>query len=58
MKLSVAYPQQHCYMLARALLAAEHDVTYMTTVYGGLRGLTRLAMRFLGGNDRSQTEGR
>lgn len=59
MKVLVAHPQQqHSYMLARALLAAGHDVTYMTTVYGGPRSLTRAATRFLGGNDRSKAEGR
>lgn len=59
MKVLVAHPQQqHSYMLARALLAAGHDVTYMTTVYGGPGSLTRLATRFLGGNDRSKAEGR
>ena len=59
MKVLVAHPQQqHSYMLVRALLAAGHDVTYMTTVYAGPRSLTRLATRFLGGNDRSKAEGR
>lgn len=58
MKLLVAHPQQHSYMLARALLAAEHDIAYMTTVYGGPWSLTRLATRLLGGSDRSKTEGR
>lgn len=59
MKVLVAHPQQqHSYMLARALLAAGHDVTYMTTVYGSPRSLTRVATRFLGGNDRSKAEGR
>ena len=59
MKVLVAHPQQqHSYMLARALLAGGHDVTYMTTVYGGPGSLTRIATHFLGGNDRSKAEGR
>ena len=59
MKILVAHPQQqHSYMLARALLAAGHDVTYMTTVYGGPGSLTRLVTRFLDGNNRSKAEGR
>lgn len=59
MKVLVAHPQQqHSYMLARALLAGGHDVTYMTTVYGCPGSLTRLATCFLGGNDRSKAEGR
>lgn len=32
MKVLIAHPQQHSYMLARALLAAGHDVTYRITV--------------------------
>lgn len=59
MKVLVAHPQQqHSYMLARALLAAGHDVTYMTTVYAGPGSLTRLVTRFLGSNNRSKAEGR
>lgn len=59
MKVLVAHPQQqHSYMLARALLAAGHDVMYMTTVYGRRGSLTRFATRFLGGSDRNKAKGR
>lgn len=59
MKVLVAHPQQqHSYMLVRALLAAGHDVTYMTTVYGRRGSLTRFATQLLGGSDRNKAEGR
>ncbi len=59
MKVLVAHPQrQHSFQLCSALVAAGHDVIYVTTVYDKKWSLTRIAMRFLSGDNLSRAKGR